>query len=578
MYRHYSFINDNGSMIGFIYHYESLWVACWLPWSIKDQCFTHRDSIGQNYIYGFSFTHRDNTSTITKVGTSFCGGFYINKQATMGEMARRVKHLQHLQQTLDSKQIVKSKFLFKQVFVTESMVSNGFLEEPWSSPAIESDVTSWHEKNGNIKQVVKSWKIELGKRILQWNRSCSSGYYSSDDFFERIKGNNNSLHYLFKIQYETQLKTLLGRDQSNAHYRSNGRNWYDENGRIREQNRQKLIKNIIPDDFVPDYESVLKIYKDLTEYEILFQYNFFNKKFIRRIITEACNKINASFEVSNNILATPEERNMEKIMGPILKLDKYFKHVTFIYKIWQDQVPFDHLQNINLLSSVEIPNDSYYQDLCNLYKWLKINMPISTYIQLIDTHYKAQIDDWNEKHENSSYTYNKDRNYNKFVEVYDMRFSDLNDSINMLTGLIKQHGIDFKKPKRWRIAEFHDYVTAESWKLRNENEKLPQDLFPKPIKVTLDLNGALNIVQMTFFQPKDTHQLAEYSERIRKKKNFIVLAMIENKPRYTIQLSLDRGILHVDQIADVSNALLDDQQRNNTEKLFKEALKIRDNQ
>ena len=590
--RHYQFYSDATcrTLIGFIYHYESLWVACWLPWSIKDQCFAHTDSIGQNYIYGFSFAHRNNVSTISKVGKSFCNGFYANPDYVVN-FSRRYSYSEHEQQHIEPKEIGRSKFLYKQVFVNESMIRNGFTEEPWYSPSNESDISSWHEKSKDIKRVVKSWTNKLSKRVLQWNRDSGRGhsYAHQGDIWERLIGNNNSLHYLFKLQYETRLQNVLKVDSSFSHHRSLVKNWYDENGRQRELRRQQLIKEIIPDNFVADYESIIKIFKEIKEYEILFKYNFFDKKFVKRTITEACNKINSSFEVSNTILTTKEETNVEKIMGPILKLDKYLNHIVFIYRVWENQIPFDYLQDINTLASVERPDSHItYETNRGIYTWLRKNMPISSYMQLITTHYQTELDEWNEKDDD---TFDKYYHYNKFTDVHDFRFSDLNDSINMLRRLVKENGPDFKKPKRWRIQEFHDYVTAESWKLRNVKEDLPQDLFPNPIKATLDLNGALNIVQMTFFQPKDTHQLAEwgravrncvgsagYSERIRKKKNFIVLAMIESKPRYTIQLSLDRGVLHVDQIADVSNASLDDQQRSDTEKLFREALNIRGNE
>ncbi len=590
--RHYQFYSDASCqiLVGFLYHYESLWVACWLPWSIKDQCFAHTDSLGQDYIYGFSFAHRNNVSTISKVGKSFCNGYYANPDYVVS-LGRRYAYSEHQQQQIEPKEIGRSKFLYKQVFVNQSMISNGFIEEPWYSPSDDSDVNSWHEKSANIKRVVKSWTNKLGKRVLQWNRDSGKGrsYSHQGDLWERLIGNNNSLHYLFKLEYETRLQNVLKVDSAFHHCRSLGRNWYDETGRQREIRRQQLVKEIIPDNFVADYESIIKIYKEIEEYKILFKYNFFDKKFIKRTITEACNKINASFEISNTILTTKEEINVEKIMGPILKFDKYLNHIVFIYRVWENRIPFDYLQNINTLASVDHPDCHItYETNKGIYLWLRNNMPISSYMQLITTFYKTKIDDWNTKDDNE---YDKYYYYNKFTEVHDFRFSDLNDSMNMLNRLVKEHGPDFKKPKRWRIQEFHDYVTAESWKLRNVNEILPQDLFPEPVKATLDLNGALNIVQMTFFQPRDTHQLAEwgravrncvgsagYSERIRKKKNFIVLAMIENKPRYTIQLSLDRGILHVDQIADVSNGTLNDLQRSDTEKLFKEALNIRGNQ
>tara|TARA_B100000131_G_scaffold312632_1_gene346955 strand:- start:859 stop:2850 length:1992 start_codon:yes stop_codon:yes gene_type:complete len=589
--RHYQFYGDKEKniLIGFVYHYESLWVACWLPWSIKDKCFAHRDSIGQDYIYGFSFAHRNNDSTISKVGKAFCNGYFVNPDYQVN-FGRRYKYSQHQQQRLEHKQIGRSKFLFKQVFVTRSMVQNGFIEEPWDSPSEESDISSWHEKSRDIKRVVQSWENKLSKRVLQYDRDSGRGYHSnSATIWERLIGNNNSLHYLFKLQYETRLEHVVKVDSDYNHSRSTGRNWYDERGRQKEILRQQLVKEIIPDNFVADYESIIKIFKEIKEYEILFKYNFFDKKFIKRTITEGCNKINSSFEVSNTILTTKEERNIQKILAPILKLDSYLNHIVFIYRTWEDKIPFDYLQNIDVLASVDHPDCHItYQTNKGLYTWLRNNMPISSYIQLITTFYQLELDKWHEKDDDE---FNKYYNYNKFTDTHDFRFSDLNDSINMLNRLVKTHGQDFKKPKRWRIQEFHDYVTAESWKLSNVKENLPQDLFPEPVKATLDLNGALNIMQMTFFQPRDTHQLAEwgravrncvgsagYSERIRKKKNFIVLAMIENKPRYTIQLSLDRGILHVDQIADVSNTQLDDQQRSDTQKLFKEALKIRGNE
>tara|TARA_B100000427_G_C15519806_1_gene599782 strand:- start:1208 stop:3193 length:1986 start_codon:yes stop_codon:yes gene_type:complete len=587
--RHYEFYTGiQGNPIAFVYHYESLWVACWLPWSIKDQCFTSRDTLGQDYIYGFSFAHRDNASTINRVGTSFCGGLYVNPE-DMGTLKLHTNrtHLSDYRRKLESKQIGKSKFLWKQIFVNQSMVSSGYQEEPWNSPSNEGNIEQWHQKSTNIRSITRTWLDRLAKRILKWDRSNHYGY-SSTSLWERMESNNNSLHYLFKLEFEQKLKSVIKEKDSYKYERSNrSYNAFDRTSNTDEFKRQLLIKNVIPDDFVAEYESILKIYKDIEDYEILFKYNFFDKKFIKRAITEASNKINASFKLSNNILASKNECNVEKIMGPILKLNKYFKYINFLYTVWGEKIPFDYLQDIDLYSSMEVPDlytgSGYIKEDIN--KWLGTNMPIASYVQIITTQYKQKLKDY----KNSTSRY--DGNYNEHTETYEIRFYELNDSFNMLSRLIREHGQDFKKPKRWRIAEFHDYVQAESWKLSNANEPLPQDLFPSPIKATLDLNGALNIVQMTFFQPRDTHQLAEwgravrncvgssgYAEKIRKKRNFIVLAMIENQPRYTIQLTLDRGVLHVDQIADVSNARLNEQERSDTEKLFKEALNIRGNQ
>ena len=95
---------------------------------------------------------------------------------------------------------------------------------------------------------------------------------------------------------------------------------------------------------------------------------------------------------------------------------------------------------------------------------------------------------------------------------------------------------------------------------------------------------------MTFFQPIDTHQLAAwgravrncvgggygYAEGIKKMKHLIILCMIDNKPRYTVQLTVDNGIMNVDQIADVSNSRLDAHQHGQVEDAFKKALQQRE--
>ena len=97
---------------------------------------------------------------------------------------------------------------------------------------------------------------------------------------------------------------------------------------------------------------------------------------------------------------------------------------------------------------------------------------------------------------------------------------------------------------------------------------------------------------MSFFQPKDTHQLAAwgravrncvggghgYAEGVKKMKHLIVLCMIDNKPRYTVQLTVDNGIMNVAQIADVGNARLNDIEREDVQEAFSNALQKRTEQ
>ncbi len=147
------------------------------------------------------------------------------------------------------------------------------------------------------------------------------------------------------------------------------------------------------------------------------------------------------------------------------------------------------------------------------------------------------------------------------------------------------------------------------WKTRNEDFNLPQDLFAKPVKVTWqqayadnelyqNTKGLMRRVNdgksmwsehensvISFFQPITSHQLADWGRAVRncvgnssyagainRKRYFIVLAMVNHKPRYTIQLKLSDGVLVVDQIADIGNRRLSQEERDFVEKSIAYAL------
>jgi len=79
----------------------------------------------------------------------------------------------------------------------------------------------------------------------------------------------------------------------------------------------------------------------------------------------------------------------------------------------------------------------------------------------------------------------------------------LEDTFSMLSSVLEDHFI--QPPKRWRLSEFHDYVQAEAWKINNPNIKLPQDLFPSPIKVCID--GEVDCYFMILGERKDVAKL-----------------------------------------------------------------------
>ena len=204
-------------------------------------------------------------------------------------------------------------------------------------------------------------------------------------------------------------------------------------------------------------------------------------------------------------------------------------------------------------------------------------------------------------------------------------FREWKDTVNMLESVVRsQHEVmqrwdklepkpklrKLDSPRRWRLTELHDHVMGMQWKENNENFNLPQDLFAKPIKVTWkeafandpiyqSTRGMKNVDTgksmwsenedsvMTFFQPITSHQLADwgravrncvgnssYANSIKQKRYFIVLAMVDHKPRFTIQLKLSDGTLLVDQIADIANKRLKDEEKQFVEHGIGRALQL----
>ena len=198
-------------------------------------------------------------------------------------------------------------------------------------------------------------------------------------------------------------------------------------------------------------------------------------------------------------------------------------------------------------------------------------MPVTSFFNILSKFYeKSKIE---QESRITSYYYSADLGLHRF------RFFTFGDTLNMIDSLLENnHPVPI--PKRWRIDEFHDIVQAEAWKIRNPNEKLPQDLFPEPIKV--EHAGT----SWSFFQPQDTHQLAmwgqavrncvgsanSYAEGVRKKKHFLVLCMVDGSPMFTVQLEVNMGMMSVRQIAGLSNSRLSEEDRDLYTKAFAAAL------
>ena len=288
----------------------------------------------------------------------------------------------------------------------------------------------------------------------------------------------------------------------------------------------------------------------------------FNTPYFRKWIQE---ELQTSITAYNN----PNCKYIREVKCGVRRIMQLAENILHVQRIWPD-CPVDYYQK-HMFDLLATRFRNFSSDKAA--EWLRKHMPVASFFGMLAKFHEKMND-------------NSDRNrYNWSADLncHAHHFSDWNDTVSMLSRILDNQET-LEPPKRWRIAEFHDYVQAESWKISNPNEGLPQDLFPEPIKVQEDQET------WTFFQPHDTHQLAlwgqavrncvgsasGYAEGVRKKQHFIVLCMIDGKPQFTIQLKVSNGMMSVEQIRGLSNSILSDEIKDKYTAAFRTALQQRD--
>lgn len=300
--------------------------------------------------------------------------------------------------------------------------------------------------------------------------------------------------------------------------------------------------------------------------------NLVNTPFFRRELLEAERK---TIEAYND----PATRTRKQVRAKLSKFTHKMNRVAEMLRIYPD-ASVDYCQriyNIAEYCALTKPTEA-------VQKWLRANMPPSSYVNILEKETESALELW------ASEPREKERaSWGVSWEGPVNSLREWSDTINMMGTIAHykpddEQGLVLERPSRWRLTEFHDHVAAEAFKVGNPNEKLRQDLFPEPVRVD-------HLEQRwSFFQPQDVHQLASwgqavrncvgsassYKEGIKKRTHFIVLAMIDGKPRFTIQATVRNGVLNVDQIKDVGNKILSEDQRNMYELVFGRALQIQD--
>lgn len=401
------------------------------------------------------------------------------------------------------------------LLVTQDDVRKGNDRIPY-----ENNFKSYRETTRRKFTAHKQWSEDFGKTIKRWSDESS--------LFSRLYENNDIRKCVFS------------------------------DARVAKFDYTKSFKEMILD-------SLLRHNQEPMAFSEMLKKPFFDK--------EINNTIAEMIEVYND----PCNNKKSAVKRPLQILDRKLESLDRFLTIYPDAA-IDYCQQVYAFAGNLGSYHYYYAN--DAKEWFRENVPVASFVQILKKKAEsATKSDWN--------------HHITGMKVADMQ--DLSDVFNMIRTIAdSQHktlGDKFKKvqisrPNRWRLSELHDHLSAECFKIQTPNEKLRQDLFPEPVKVQLAEN------KWTFFQPFDIHQLAQwgnavrncvgsassYREGIKKRTHFIVLAMLDGKPRFTIQLKLRNGILNVEQIADIGNRNLADNERSSYEMAFSEAISMRSSQ
>lgn len=467
-----------------------------------------------SYFYGFTYAIK-NTANVSKTATS------IKITPTDPVFG------------WDYKKYGRTEFRIAGRHVTKELAINGYSTHLWNP----RNAKEWRKRSDDIyKQCIKPFYSQLASTVPNWEDDHS--------MWSRINPKQTNYFRLMFEQYYTEWKEDLSIQTEEELYQ-----WIP------------TVDSLISGYFTNRYRQSVEV---------------LNTPFFRRWMQSKVEEIIEKFN-------DPQTKNKKDVRAPFMQLVDIARWIDGIRRVWPD-TPVDYFQN-NVDNLVQIDAVYLIRRICNttVSTWLQKHMPVSTLFQLFNRHLTDRRIEWEKQTINRPDSFKRHYDYCSHKQIFSSGFSDLRDTLDMLEKVLNTNE-NLEPPKRWRISEFHDYVNAESWKLNNKNENLPQDLFPAPVKVARDSET------WTFFQPYDVHQLGEwgqavrncvgnssvYAEGVKKKKHFIVLSMVDGKPRFTIQLEVNGGLMSVKQIAGIHNKRLEPDEVSAYTEAFRSALEKRE--
>ena len=476
------------------------------------------------YVYGVTVAYKD-----TAAARKQCTEAFFNNVTTLSECMfdQRGDESKMMPRIKDG----RTQWYRKTVFFSKDDFNSGYTGNYWKSPDQINHHIVGYGATYEINQKIRRWEQELMKNVPTFSGGSDRTY------FDRMNPENCKFEVIMKGYY------------SKPRWHSQGT------------------------DYVHDLDTIIDQLAKRFSHRCMK--NIWAAKWFRSMVSKAMADTYSIHEEQTASMVY----SRDALVKPYAILYQYIETIYAIKVIYEDMDLNLLHSRYDWLSRIDMPG--YHSETG--YEWIRNNVPVESFLNMLHMHYQKEVD--------SEYRSTDSKTGNKHVYMHLYR-----DTYGMLTQCLGAERIENLKPRRWRLQEWHDHLMAESWKINNPKVALPQKLFPEPIKVQIKEQVTLaepNVLgTFTFFQPIDTHQLAAwgraarncvgggygYAEGVKKMKHLIILVMIDNKPRYTVQLTVDNGVMRVDQIADIGNRRLNDQERSTIEDAFKDALQQRESQ
>jgi hypothetical protein len=226
----------------------------------------------------------------------------------------------------------------------------------------------------------------------------------------------------------------------------------------------------------------------------------------------------------------------------IYLLTNYVRNVSTLLQTWPDS-PYDHFQTYQKLIESIILNLDH---MANCRIWLSNSLSMRSFLNMLSREHGKQ--------------------------ALDSIESELEDTLKQLAKILVKSSEPVPRPNRWRLKQFHDYISAVYIERTTDNIVYQNDLIPLPF-----YNNNYKV-----FQPADTVQLAKWAKEVKScvlsrqdqilsKKSKIALIEDGGKPMYTAELSGEPGDFTIREIRGPHNSTLTPKQVTLCDSLIKEA-------